>query len=260
MIRKNISKSLLCLIIVTLILSAFLFACKKPESTVDFNMDNSFDVTQEQYEEITLEELRSAVNSDTIAALQPIKVTYKEWTATMDKITCLANGYYIPKDEQVKSAIKNTTFYQSTVNDNGNITVTMKISGITYQYYNGEYLAEQASDGTKTKRALTTGYAFYAGSDYISLTLALDYVNSNRYSRYEVNKAVNGDSVMYFFSFIPSGDLNTFYLYFVFEGNSFSKAYFMKRSSMGNEAYTYILPFDGDITLPDFNDYAIEEE
>lgn len=61
-------KKLLALFLVALFLITFLFACKKEEeSTIDFSKDISFDVTQAQFEDITLKEFRSAVNTDSIA-------------------------------------------------------------------------------------------------------------------------------------------------------------------------------------------------
>ncbi|HEY8390667.1 MAG TPA: hypothetical protein VIL26_06955, partial [Clostridia bacterium] len=77
----------------------------------DFSKDISFDVTQAQFEDITLEEFRSAVNTDSIAIDQSVQVTYKEWIAIKDVILTQANGYYVSKDGQVKSATKTTNYY-----------------------------------------------------------------------------------------------------------------------------------------------------
>ncbi|HEY8390173.1 MAG TPA: hypothetical protein VIL26_04390, partial [Clostridia bacterium] len=63
-----------------------------------------------------------------------------------------ANGYYVSKDGQVKSATKTTHYYTYSITENGKTRTGVEISSISYEYFDGIYLAKKDKDGNKTKR------------------------------------------------------------------------------------------------------------
>lgn len=120
-------------------------------------------------------------------------------------------------------------------------------------------MAKKDKDGNKTKRELIGGdYDFSAGNSFTSLKYALYYVNSNDYYSYQAKKAVDGKTVIYNL-YIRWKTLVGHDLYFVFENNTFIKAHFVYEHNTGDRYHSYIIPYDGDIILPDLSDYEIKQ-